>query len=412
MNTNDIQITLPPSKSLTLRWLILNYLHGHPYHLRNLSTCDDARILRDLLGQMPQGDNHRFYCGASGTVARCMMALLAATPGEHLLTGDSRLSQRPMAELIDALNGMGFEVRSTDREGFLPVQIRGGVPRRKMAYVDPSRSSQFVSALMLVAPELPEGMSLMMTRRPSSRPYIEMTRQLLESLGVEVSLSSNGRNYIIGRRPATKQRAITMEADWSAVAPFMTVAAMCPGQRLRLKGLEMPSLQGDSVIVDLFAPLGVVARRVRSPYKGRPSSVTVEATTEPTRLYRASFTDCPDLFPAVAVACAVLGVNARLRGIANLKYKESDRTAVVQELLTAMGCRITCNDKEMHLYPSQLHALPSLPTFDDHRIAMAFAPLLLRFPEMQIEQPEVVSKSFPDFWNQFAHLRRAIAPKS
>ena len=108
MNTNDIQVVLPPSKSLTLRWLIMNFLHGHPYHLRNLSTCDDARILRDLLGQMPQGDHHRFHCGASGTVARCMMALLATTPGEHLLTGDARLSQRPMAELIDALNGMGI----------------------------------------------------------------------------------------------------------------------------------------------------------------------------------------------------------------------------------------------------------------------------------------------------------------
>ena len=227
-----------------------------------------------------------------------------------------------------------------------------------------------------------------------------------------MSLSSNGRNYIIGRRQAAmRPRAVTMEADWSAAAPFLTVAAMYPGVRLRLKGLEMPSLQGDSVLVDLFAPLGVIARRVRSPYKGRPSSVTVEATAAPMRLYRANFTDCPDLFPAVAVACAVLGVNARLRGIANLQYKESDRTAVVQDLLSAMGCRITRTDNEMHLYPSQLHPLISIPTYDDHRIAMAFAPLLLRFPEMHIDHPEVVSKSFPDFWTQFAHLRRAIEAK-
>lgn len=409
MNTNDIHIELPPSKSLSLRWLFLNHLHGKPYHLRNVAVCDDAKILRTLLDQVSHTGVRQFHCGASGMVARCMMVLLAATPGVHILTGDKPLVQRPMAELIEALNGMGFNVRSTEREGYLPVRIEGDVPRRKMVYVDPSRSSQFVSALMLMASELPEGMTLSLTQRPASRPYIEMTRSLLESVGIPVQRSRNGRIYTIDHRDKSPiSRTVTMESDWSAASAFFTAAALMPDYRLRLKGLELPSPQGDSVLTELFEPLGVVARCVHPPYKGRATSVTIERKNEPARLYRANFIDCPDLFPSVAVACAALGVNARLRGIANLKYKESDRLTAVQQLLTAMGCRLVCTDNELHLYPSQLQAIDRVDTFNDHRIAMTFAPLLLRFPEMQILHPEVVNKSFPDFWTQFARLQRAL----
>lgn len=387
----------------------MNHLHGKPYHLRNVSTCDDAKILRTLLPQVTHAGVKQFYCAASGTVARSMMALLAATPGVHVLTGDKRLSERPMAELIEALNSMGFRIQCLEREGFLPVRIEGAVPRRKMVYIDPSRSSQFVSALLLLAPELPEGMTVVMTQRPASRPYIDMTCNLLQSVGIAVQQSRNGRNFTVAHREDTpSSRTISMESDWSAAAAFFTAAALMPGYRLRLKGLSLPSLQGDCAVTELFAPLGITARCVRSPYKGRPSSVTVELTGRPERLYRATFSDYPDLFPAVAVACAALGVNAHLRGIDNLHHKESDRVQAVQEQLSAMGCRITLTEKEMHLCPSQLHAVDVVDTYDDHRIAMAFAPLLLRFPEMQIAQPEVVSKSFPDFWTQFARLQRAL----
>ncbi|KWW29048.1 MAG: 5-enolpyruvylshikimate-3-phosphate synthase AroA [bacterium P3] len=387
----------------------MNHLHGRPYQLRGLSTCDDTRLLHNLLQQLARGGNTPYHCAASGTVARCMMVLLAVTPGEHLLTGDSRLMQRPMAELIDALNGMGFDIRPTVRQGFLPVRIKCAAPRRKMAFVDPSRSSQFVSSLLLLAPELPDGMTLVMTQRPASRPYIEMTCSLLESVGISVTLSRNGRVYTVNPREGRpRARAVTIESDWSAASFFMSAAALLPGRRLRLKGLELPSLQGDSAAVDFFAPLGVVSRLVRSPYKGRPSSVTVEGAGPVPRLYRASFVDQPDLFPAVAVTCAALGVNAHLRGIDNLSLKESDRVEAIYSQLSAMGCRITLSKNVIHLHPSRLHPVDSIDTFGDHRIAMAFAPLLLRYPEMTILHPEVVTKSFPDFWAQFERVRRAI----
>lgn len=386
----------------------MNYLHGKPYRLRNISTCDDATILRSLLDQISHDGVRQFHCGASGMVARSMMVILATTPGVHILTGDSRLIQRPMNELIEALNGMGFNIHSLERDGFLPVRIEGTIPRRKMAYIDPSRSSQFVSALMLVAAEMPEGMTLCLTQRAVSRPYVEMTRSLLESVGIRIKKSSNGRNYTVEHRDNTSARSITIEADWSAASAFFTAAALLPGERLRLKGLMLPSIQGDSALADFFKPLGVDARCVHSPYKGRVMSVTVVRSGVPEMRYRANFSDYPDLFPAVSVACAALGVDARLSGLSNLKYKESDRLHVVQDLLTAMGCKMSCSENELHLFPSQLHAVDAIDTYNDHRIAMTFAPLLFLFPQMRILHPEVVDKSFPGFWNQFARLQKVV----
>lgn len=389
--------------------MVLNYLHGNSYSLKGLSNCEDARVMEALLQQLSRREQQPYQCMSSGTVARCMMALLATVPGEHLLTGDKRLQERPMEELITALNGVGFNIQSIEREGYLPVVIHGGLPRRKMVFVDPSRSSQFVSALMLVAPELPEGMTLVMTKRASSRPYIEMTRHLLEETGVTVTLSSNGRTYQIPHREVSAQpRVVRVESDWSAAAPFLSAAALARGHRIRLKGLTLPSIQGDSAVLDFFAPLGIQARLVHSPYRGRATSVTVAAISDPERLYRANFIDNPDLFPSVAVTCAALGVNAHLRGIANLSLKESDRLEAVRQQLTDMGCRITLSDKEMHLYPSRLHPIQRVKCYGDHRIAMAFAPLLLLFPEMYIDEPSVVDKSFPDFWTQFERVRRAV----
>ena len=224
---------------------MINHLTGGHFRINKLSTSGDTRVLRQLLTQLDSGGGSGvYYCNNAGSVARFLMPLLAITPGHHTLTGDERLCQRPMAPLIDALRQMGLRVECTGQEGFLPVYIQGGVPTRRTVSVDPLLSSQFVSALLLIAPRMPEGISLTMTQRPTSRPYIEMTCDALRQAGIEVRRSSNGRTYYvqhIERKP--KAAVISVERDWSSASYFYTMALLRPDLRIRLLGLQLDSCQ-------------------------------------------------------------------------------------------------------------------------------------------------------------------------
>jgi 3-phosphoshikimate 1-carboxyvinyltransferase len=258
MKTNDIRISLPASKSMSNRWLMINHLTGSHFRINKLSTSGDTRLLRQLLTQLEEGSSDVFYCNNAGSVARFLMPLLAITPGHHTLTGDERLKQRPMAPLIEALRQMGLRVECVGEEGFLPVHIQGGIPTRRTVSVDPLLSSQFVSALLLIAPRMPEGISLTMTQRPTSRPYIEMTCDALRQAGIEVRRSSNGRTYYVqpfsGRPRAS---VISIERDWSSASYFYTMALLRPDLRIRLLGLQLDSCQGDSATDAFFRQLGI-----------------------------------------------------------------------------------------------------------------------------------------------------------
>lgn len=405
MNTNDIRITLPASKSMSNRWLMINHLTGGHFRINKLSTSGDTRLLRQLLTQIEEGGGSGvYYCNNAGSVARFLMPLLAITPGHHTLTGDDRLCQRPMAPLIEALRQMGLRVDCTEREGFLPVQIQGGVPTRRTVSVDPLLSSQFVSSLLLIAPRMPEGISLTMTQRPTSRPYIEMTCDALRQAGIEVRRSSNGRTYYVQHfagRP--KGAVISVERDWSSASYFYTMALLRPDLRIRLLGLQLDSCQGDNATDAFFRLLGVQSTEVRSPFRSAARSITIQGTESHLPSPRIQFNclDCPDLVPTFAVAAAATGVRATLKGVSNIALKESDRMQAISAELKRMGGRVNCTDEEMVILPSDLHPTEPVRTYNDHRIAMAFAPLKLRFPDLQIENPEVVDKSFPEFWDQF-----------
>ncbi len=405
MNTNDIRITLPASKSMSNRWLMINHLTGGHFRINKLSTSGDTRLLRQLLTQIEEGGGSGvYYCNNAGSVARFLMPLLAITPGHHTLTGDDRLCQRPMAPLIEALRQMGLRVECTEREGFLPVQIQGGVPTRRTVSVDPLLSSQFVSSLLLIAPRMPEGISLTMTQRPTSRPYIEMTCDALRQAGIEVRRSSNGRTYYVQHfagRP--KGAVISVERDWSSASYFYTMALLRPDLRIRLLGLQLDSCQGDNATDAFFRLLGVQSTEVRSPFRSAARSITIQGTESRLPSPRIQFNclDCPDLVPTFAVAAAATGVRATLKGVSNIALKESDRMQAISAELKRMGGRVNCTDEEMVILPSDLHPTEPVRTYNDHRIAMAFAPLKLRFPDLQIENPEVVDKSFPEFWDQF-----------
>ncbi len=408
MNTNDIRINLPASKSMSNRWLMINHLMGSHFRIGKLSTSDDTKLLRQLLTQLETRSSDVFYCNNAGSVARFMMPLLAITTGSFLLTGDERLCQRPMAPLIDALRQMGLRIECTAQEGFLPVQIQGSVPTRRTVQVDPLLSSQFVSALLLVAPRLPEGISLTMTQRPTSRPYIEMTSDALRQAGIEVRRSSNGRTYYVqpfsGKPKAT---TITIERDWSSASYFYTMALLRPELRIRLLGLQLDSCQGDSATDRFFRQLGVVSTEVRSPYRAAGRSITVQGGGEKAKTVIFNCIDCPDLVPTFAVAAAVAGQRVVLKGVSNIALKESDRMVSITNELRRMGVTVNATHEELHILPSVLNPKEMVRTYGDHRIAMAFAPLKLLFPDLQIESPEVVGKSFPEFWEEFDKVLNA-----
>lgn len=410
MRTNDLHIALPSSKSISNRWLVLNHLTGNPFVLRNLSDADDTALLQTLLGQLRRGTTNTFMCGNAGTVARFMMAVLAITPGEWTLDGDERLRQRPMAPLIKSLRGMGFPIQCLGQEGFLPLHITGFTPRYKMAELDPSESSQYVSAMLLIGSKLPQGLTLTLTDRAASRPYIDLTLSVLNKAGIETSVSANRRVYRVNALSvnAIRKQAVEMERDWSSASYIYAAAALLPGLRMRMPGLALStSCQGDRVVAELFKSLGVITHEVRSPYRREVRSITVEGTGEHERSFEYNFIDCPDLMPTLLVTCAALGVKARLKGVKNLRVKESDRIQVLSEELGKMGCRINQTATEVRLIPSELKPTQSVDSHGDHRIAMAFGVLTLRYPDLVVNGADTVSKSFPGFWEQLRLIRQA-----
>ena len=409
MKTNDLHIELPASKSLSNRWLVLNYLTGASFVLRNLSTADDTLLLQALLNQLRHGTSNHFHCRNAGSVARFLMAVLAVTPGEWILSGDDRLKHRPFSPLINALRNMGCHIDCTEQEGCLPVRITGYMPQHKMTELDPSASSQFVSAMLLIGPMLPQGLTLTLTDRAASRPYIDMTCTVLNQAGIETSVSPNRRVYRVNAMPQSmpnRNLAIAIERDWSSASYIYAAAALVPGLRLRMPGLSLSnSCQGDRVAAQIFEHLGVNTREVRSPYRKQVRSITVCGTGKPESTLEYNFLDCPDLLPAVVVTCAALGVRARLKGIKNLRLKESDRIKALKQELEKMGGVLTQTATEIRLSPATLHPTAPVSTHGDHRIAMAFGVLTLLYPDLVIEDPEQVSKSFPDFWTQLNAIR-------
>lgn len=408
MNTNDIRINLPASKSMSNRWLMLNHLTGSHFRINKLSTSGDTRLMRRLLTQLESGSSDVYYCDNAGSVARFLMPLLAITPGHYVLTGDDRLLHRPMAPIIDALRQMGLRVECTGQEGFLPVSIQGGVPNKRTVTVDPLLSSQFVSALLLIGPLLPEGLSLSITQRPTSRPYVEMTCDAMRQAGIEVRRSSNGRTYYVQPlRARPRPTAITIERDWTSASYFYTMALLRPEVRIRLLGLQLDSCQGDNAADAFFRQLGVGSTEVRSPYRSTGRSITLQGGGSMAKTVQFNCIDCPDLVPTFAVAAAAAGQKAVLKGVSNIALKESDRMVAITEELRRMGGIVGGTAEELHILPSTLRPTEPVRTYGDHRIAMAFAPLRLRFPDLQIENPEVVDKSFPEFWDEFDKVLNA-----
>lgn len=399
LNTSfKAQVDLPGSKSISNRALMIDAYSKETQLLQSLSDADDTVMLKKNLGNIR--NCHRssipmvIDCGNAGTVFRFLLTYLASTEGIWMLTGTIRMKSRPVDDLVDALRQLGAEIEYVENEGFPPLKIIGKKLIGGSASVSMQKSSQFASSLLMAAPTWTNGIDLALAGKLNSMPYLEMTLKMMAHCGAKVSV--NNRNISV--LPINYQPAkLVVEPDWSSAAFWYELVALSENGELLLKGLEMDSLQGDRQMAEMFLKLGVASYE-------EPDGVLIFKTNGSPGKLQFDLSGHPDMLPALVATCTALSVEAVFTGLENLKFKESDRTMALQEQMAHVGGKfIKISDEEFHLLPrakKKITGRPVFRTYADHRMAMAFAPLSLVFGSIEIEQPEVVEKSYPQFWNQ------------
>ena len=395
---NDLKgrVSLPPSKSITNRLLIINALTAHPFEISNISTADDAKVMQHLLSEINTNkyinDPLVLDAGNTGTALRFLTAYLAVQQGTYILTGSERMKIRPVKELVSALCGLGADIHYLENEGYPPLRIKGKVIKGGKISIDASKSSQFVTALMLIAPVLKKGLELELICPPSSWPYIQMTAGLMELCGVKVHFSS--QKIIISPQPY-HSKGMHVEADWTAASYWYEAAALAGNVDLEIDGLTDSSFQGDRYVAELFKGFGVISTFTES-------GCLLSKTDNIIMPQDQNFINHPDLVPSMAVTCAARGIPAKLRRLENLRIKESDRLISLKSELRHLGFEVEVGENNT-LYITGKSSLSTtdepIHTYGDHRIAMAFSPLALMYNKICIEDPDVVGKSYPDYWN-------------
>lgn len=392
---NVFRANVPASKSLSNRWLVLQHLSGGAIQLNNLSTADDTRLLQTLLSSptQPTHEVQTFHCDNAGTVARFLTAVLSVSKGSYIVTGSDRMQQRPIAPLVDALNSMGASITYTDRHGHFPISIVGRPLQGGMVDIDASQSSQFVSALMLIAPFLPKGLTINIVGSMVSEPYISMTADVLLQAGIAVHYSAN-TIHIPNANPVCG--AVGVEADWSSAA-YLYNWVLLTGKPLYVAGLSLNSSQGDMVVADIYSRIGVDTTYINNGIMLQRSAVCTSSVAY-------NFIGCPDLVPAVVVACAALGIEGRFEGLDALPYKETDRIKVLALELDKLNIKTCCSHNLLYLPPRigtmALDTPLCLSPHADHRMAMAFSAFLFLLGGITISNPLCVAKSFPNYWHE------------
>lgn len=321
---------------------------------------------------------------------RFLAAYLSITVGKFLLTGSERMKVRPIEQLVKSLTKLGAQIAYAGEPGFPPLRIIGSELKGGKLRIDASESSQFITALMLIAPYLEGGLDIGFAETPVSYPYILMTQKLMQEFGVKVQINQKA----ITINPGSYQvKPFSVEADWSAASYWYELAALSEDADIFIQGLKKQSVQGDRVVVELFEKLGVQTYFEKEGVRLRKSNHAFS--------FAYDFTSCPDLVPAVLATCAGNKIHAELTGISHLKHKESDRIASLQTELLKTGTVLKYDDNAVELIPdtANLNGLHCIfDTYADHRIAMALAPLVLKLGSVKINNPKVVDKSYPHFW--------------
>ena len=386
----DADVRLPASKSLSNRALTLKKLSPEPFQINNLSDARDTTVLDQLLSS----DEDILDAGESGTAIRFLVAVLASTESdkEVLLTGSSRMKQRPIGPLVEALKDLGADIQYQDHPGFPPLLIRGKRLEGGRAEMDASVSSQFISALLMVAPLMKNGLKLHLKNRPVSLSYVKMTTQLMGYFGINCHWESN--NLIEVPPGHYLPRDITIESDWSSASYWYGLVALSPGGKARFKGLNKKSPQGDRIIASYMESFGVKTR-----FRSELIEIEKKAGIKP--YFVKNMVNVPDLIPTMAALCSCFNISTHIKGTNTLSIKESDRTEVLKTELGKVGYQLQKGNNEIKGIPSQLPIRNSvmLDPCGDHRMAMAFALHAYINSNIRIKEPEVVEKSFPGFWD-------------
>lgn len=412
-------VNLTGSKSECNRALIIEALSGGRVKVQNISDAADAVLLAGILRPEVESPESRVMSpeseavnadlrlktqdlkliniGPAGTAMRFLTAYLTLQNEEVILTGSARMKQRPIGILVDAMRTLGAEISYEENEGYPPIRIKGGLQQTTAhVKVKGDISSQYITALLLIAARLPLGLELQIDGELTSRPYVEMTLAMLQQVGIQHTWEGD---VIIIANQEFKETSIYIEPDWSAASYWYAIVALAVEAELFLPGLTQYSLQGDSVITEIMANFGITSQF-------KDGGVYLQKEVKP--IFRKIFDmkECPDLAQTVIVVCAALGHEATFTGLETLKIKETDRIAALQNELAKMGVKLVEKGQVYKLDCSEKF-IPErmlVHTYEDHRMAMAFAPLALVIPEMVIEEAMVVEKSYPAFWKDLEKL--------
>lgn len=388
-------IDLPASKSISNRVLLLNALCATPGRLSNLAQCDDTDA---VLSALAQPDASEVNIGAAGTAMRFLTAYFATREGrEVVIDGTERMRQRPIGVLVDALRQLGADIEYVEAEGYPPLKITGTRLHGGALTVSGSVSSQYITAILLISPVI-GGIALTIEGEIMSRPYIDMTLALMARYGVKAEWRDNVIHVPAGEYTALD---FTVEADWSAASYWWAMQAIVPQSRITLKGLDPQSLQGDSRIAELMSQMGVTGN-----WCGRYLDLRSNGGVGCCCSTFADLSGTPDIAQTLVVMLCLMGRPFRITGLRTLRIKETDRLEALRIELRKLGYVVKVEGDDAiswHFETTAAEASPHISTYHDHRMAMAFAPAAIRFPGLIIDDAQVVSKSYPLFWE---HLRQ------
>ncbi|MGB0185904.1 MAG: 3-phosphoshikimate 1-carboxyvinyltransferase [Flavobacteriaceae bacterium] len=387
------ELKITGSKSESNRVLLLQALYKG-LTINNLSNSDDSRLMQNAIASEDVTvDIHH-----AGTAMRFLTAYFATRVNKTTtLTGSERMQERPIKILVDALNSLGASITYTKKEGYPPLLIQGKTLSKSVVHLKANISSQYISALLLVAPTLEYGLTLHLEGEITSTPYINMTLSLLNELGVQSTFESN--TITVQPFVGNVTKTFTVESDWSSASYFYSIVALSPvGTQINISAYKPNSLQGDAVLKDIYQKLGV-----ESTFEGTVLSLK-KVDTPPIKKLTLDLTNAPDIAQTIAVTCLGLQLDCDLTGLHTLKIKETDRLVALQNEIKKLGTSIQITNDSLHLKsPSTLRSGVHIATYNDHRMAMAFAPLALK-TTLYIDDAEVVSKSYPDFWEDLSTL--------
>ena len=382
-------IGLPSSKSISNRALIINALGNGEHSLENLSDCDDTQVMIRALQAQP---GETIDIMAAGTAMRFLTAYLSVTSGDRIITGTQRMQQRPIQVLVNALRQLGANIRYVANEGFPPLRIQGTTLTENHISLPGNVSSQYISALLMIGPSLANGLKITLTGEIISRPYINLTLQLMKDFGAQATWTSD---HELSVEPQPYHSIpFYVESDWSAASYWYQIASLSSEATITLPGLFKDCYQGDSQVANIFRLLGV-----ETEYGDK--RVTLYKSGTPVERLDYNFINQPDLAQTFVVTCSLLNIPFRFSGLQSLKIKETDRMAALICEMKKLGFVLQESEGSILSWEGERceRSGEAIDTYEDHRMAMAFAPACLVLDDVCINNPQVVTKSYPGYWN-------------